>query len=290
MMLRNNNYLQKCLVGLMVLFAAMSSGSAYALLSSQPSVYEMSGKDVQITFTRANARGLAELSYRAPRISKVFVGDEVRILRSEIGLQVTVTLYQVPDLKTVTATVLIPDINLEGDAAAFKTTLLNTTHKTSIAGPDLVVGQVQSYYSRSLAGKASSGLALSSNLSGEVTLSPTCPGPVIQGQVCQQPYVGAAVQVLDESRNMVASAITTEKGMFDVYVMPGKYIIQVNGLKVSPIPLPTPIHYPGDPVLDLVTDDNTLTLSPYPLCPATPVAVPEQGSAIVSIVCDTGIR
>ncbi|HYN89322.1 MAG TPA: hypothetical protein VER55_12360, partial [Ardenticatenaceae bacterium] len=76
------------------------------------------------------------------------------VVESEIGRQVTVTLDEVPDLHTVTVTLLIPTINLEGRESSFATVAILTTARTSIRGPGLVEGPVQSYQCVALKGTA----------------------------------------------------------------------------------------------------------------------------------------
>ena len=68
------------------------------------------------------------------------------MVRTEIAQLVTVTLRQVPDLKTTTFTLLIPSIILNGrNSALFETTAFITSHHTTIAGLDLVEGPIQTY-------------------------------------------------------------------------------------------------------------------------------------------------
>ena len=69
---------------------------------------------------------------------------------------VTVTLETVPDLHTITLTLIVPDINLSDCATEFKTIVICTTHKTSIGGPNLIKGALQTYEVIELQGTASS--------------------------------------------------------------------------------------------------------------------------------------
>jgi hypothetical protein len=69
---------------------------------------------------------------------------------------ITVTLEVVPDLHTLSLTLLVPQINLgdAGAASAFSTLAIMTTHLTSIGGPDLVRGPLQTYEEVTLSGMA----------------------------------------------------------------------------------------------------------------------------------------
>ncbi len=274
---------------------------AFAEIRIQPSLYEMTGKDLQITYTTSNEDGEAQLDYHRFRKHLTFKGDEIRVQRTELGRLVTVTTRQVPDLKTETVSVLIPDINLEDTAAVFTTFAITTTHLTTIAGPDLVAGQVQSYRPKRLTGKASyDPTSIRPNLSGVVTFSPTCPGPQRIDHNCEQPYVGALVQLNDAFDNILATATTDQSGLFDMLVAPGEYIIRIAPIRIIPEPIPEPIPVPAPlptplpprevaPVTEVLADDDA-SLIRFPACPETAVSVPDQGSVFVRIRCDTGIR
>lgn len=63
-----------------------------------------------------------------------------------LGTLVTVTLETVPDLHTVTATLVLPDLGgLSGPVTHFGTFLVLTENRTSIGGPALVTGALQRY-------------------------------------------------------------------------------------------------------------------------------------------------
>jgi hypothetical protein len=237
-----------------------------------PNFYEFAGKNLTISYSTSSLTGEPQLTYRSSLRDLVFRGDEIRIRRSEMGRQVTVTLVQKPDLKAVTVTILIPDIHLDGSAVAISTILIRTVHKTSIGGPELVQGQVDSYQVRELRGMASRLDQLQWNLSGEVTLSPVCGGPQRPRQNCEAPFAGAWVQVLDTTEHIAASAMTDAYGLFAVSVALGSYTVRVGSLETGQ-PLPP---------------EGSLWV--YPICPETPVVVREPGSTFVSIDCDTGIR
>ena len=78
----------------------------------------------------------------------------VRRIDGEIGQQVTVIIEQIPDLRTVTFTLLLPAINLDEPETRFRTIGIIATHRTSIGGPDLVKGVLQTYRLKELRGTA----------------------------------------------------------------------------------------------------------------------------------------
>jgi len=83
-----------------------------------------------------------------------FRGDEIQLLQTPIGTLATVVLEQTPDLETLLLTLVLPDVNVDqrdDDVEAFA---VLTTSRTSIAGPQLVKGQIQTYRRIRLRGSA----------------------------------------------------------------------------------------------------------------------------------------
>lgn len=82
-----------------------------------------------------------------------FIGDDLDIVDTVLGQQVTVTLEQVPDLKVVTFTLVVPQVLL-ADSKPCKVEFpgVTATHHTTIAGPPL--GQGTSYELAMLPGEA----------------------------------------------------------------------------------------------------------------------------------------
>ena len=226
--------------------------------------YDFAGKNVSIFYSTPGPNGGALLSYRwGLKKPLLFGGDEIRVVRTEIAQLVTVTLRQIPDLKTKTFTLLIPSINLNGrNSALFETTGFITSHHTTIAGPDVVEGPIQTYVALKLLAQVSPVDFFSegrSGVIGKVTISPTCPGPQQPGQKCVDPFPDATVQILDSMDQIVGTAITDSRGLFAIRSEPGDYTIYFD--------------------LDGI----------FPRCPPTPITVLD-GLVAVTIDCDTGIR
>ncbi len=237
------------------------SGVANAAFDT-PNLYNLTGLGVQVSYATSSITGEARFSYSDTRQTLNFAGREIRELETEIGRQVSVTIESIPDLRTITFTLLIPAVNLQDTVARIQTTAIYTSHATSIGGPGLVAGQTQSYRSINLSGTASKVYYILpiSGISGTILLSPTCPGPLVVGTACVAPFAGATVVILDANGNIVARTAADRAGVFSINVAPGDYIVQV-------------------PV-------NTL----LPRCPNTKVNVPVNGYAAMEIVCDTGLR
>ncbi len=130
------------------------TGSEAVTASVQPNHFVITGAGIKLTYSTTSLNGLPLLTYKDSQHSLSFQGDEIRQLDSEIGQQITVTLEQVPDLRTVTFTLLLPTINLEEPEVHFRTTGIIMTGRTSIGGPDLVKGALQTYRLKDLRGTA----------------------------------------------------------------------------------------------------------------------------------------
>lgn len=121
-----------------------------------PNKFVLNGENFFVTYSTTSLIGVPMLTYRASQKVLTFSGNDIRVLHSEIGDQVTVTIHAIPDLLSVTLTIIIPVINLPGTKQVqFWTKAIFTTHKTSIGGPDLINGAIQSYRFEAVLGKAS---------------------------------------------------------------------------------------------------------------------------------------
>ncbi len=123
----------------------------------QPNIFDLkdAANHVHITYSTSGVDGRAHLGYTDPKLQRSFTGKEIRVLPSEIGALVSVTLDQAPDLHTITLTLLVPAINLQMTRAGISTKAILTTQHTSIGGPALVKGALQTYKVLTLQGTAS---------------------------------------------------------------------------------------------------------------------------------------
>ena len=108
----------------------------------QPNLFEFSCGETQISYSTSSFAGPPVFSYSGPKGEHNFSGDEIQTLSTALGTEVTVTLEEVPDLHTITLTVLIPAITLSpGDEESFESAGVFTTSSTTIAGPPAGVAQ-----------------------------------------------------------------------------------------------------------------------------------------------------
>ena len=126
-----------------------------AIASQTANLFELSCDDTQLTFSTSSFAGPPQLSYRGPEGDFDFSGDEIDTQATKLGTEVTVTLESVPDLHTITITLLLPSFTLDADGESeFETLAIKTTNHTTIAGPP--VGPAQSYEAIALHGVAKS--------------------------------------------------------------------------------------------------------------------------------------
>lgn len=117
-----------------------------AQTADAPNLFEFSSSydDTQITYSTSSLAGPPQFSYSGPKGDHSFTGGEITSLESALGTEVTVTLEAVPDLHTITLTLILPDIAIAfGEEHEFQTIGIFTTTATTIAGPP--PGAAQTY-------------------------------------------------------------------------------------------------------------------------------------------------
>jgi hypothetical protein len=126
-----------------------------AIATQTANLFELSCDETQLTFSTSSFAGPPQLSYHGPEGDFSFSGDEIDSQATKLGTEVTVTLDSVPDLHTITLTLLLPSFKLDADGESeFETLAIKTTNHTTIAGPP--VGPGQSYEAIRLHGVAKS--------------------------------------------------------------------------------------------------------------------------------------
>lgn len=120
----------------------------------QANLFELSGEDIQVTYASSSFAGPPLFSYRDSRINSQFSGEEISSVPSEIGELLTVTLEQIPDLRTVTFTLVLPVVTVlpASRGTYIQVPGITTTTHTTIVGPPL--GQQRTYSVVNLRGTA----------------------------------------------------------------------------------------------------------------------------------------
>ena len=120
----------------------------------EPNEYNLSGGDLSIQYSTTSVAGVPLFTFQHRGVRRAYRGDAIREVNTEIGRLVTVTMDEVPDLHTITLTLVVPGMNLDGNDGSMQTFALITTSLTSIGGPRLVKGQLTRHEQIGLTGHA----------------------------------------------------------------------------------------------------------------------------------------
>jgi hypothetical protein len=118
--------------------------------------FELSRGRSTISYTASNIAGKPVVTYHKGKVTRTFTGDEVRREKTALGTLVTVTLEVVSDGPTSLLTLVLPEV-LVGSDGPEKVSVPVVFHivQSSIAGPPLNPGQVQTYDVKTFTGTAS---------------------------------------------------------------------------------------------------------------------------------------
>lgn len=102
-------------------------------------LFELTGDDVDVTYSSSGITGQPQLSYRTPDTNLNFMGRDIQTAETALGSEHTVTLEQVSDLKVVTFTLILPPVHVNQLSAGTCISVpgVVTTSHTTIAGPAL---------------------------------------------------------------------------------------------------------------------------------------------------------
>jgi hypothetical protein len=131
-----------------------NGATTMAIAEQTANLFELQCDGTRITYSTTSFRGEPQLQYSGPEGELSFAGEEIQTLESALGTEVTVTLESVPDLHTITLTLLLPSFRLDDGESKFETLAIKTTTHTTIIGPP--VGPAQTYEAVALHGVARS--------------------------------------------------------------------------------------------------------------------------------------
>lgn len=118
-------------------------------------LYELQGDKVLVIYSTTNIVGQPLFTLQVGRKTLTFKTSEIKTTKSPMGTLVTVLTETVPDLRTVTFSLVLPDVNLQQSTKVnIKALAVVTTSKMSIGGSTGVKGAVQSYKVVTLSGTA----------------------------------------------------------------------------------------------------------------------------------------
>jgi hypothetical protein len=122
---------------------------------AEPNLFNLEGGGINVSYSVTSFGAVPLFSYTDQKRSVNRTGDEIRTDKTDLGTLVTVDVEQVPDLHTISFTLVVPRIRLAQGArsSAIHTIGVLTTNRTGIE-PQTIVGQVQSYQALTLCGTA----------------------------------------------------------------------------------------------------------------------------------------
>ena len=118
--------------------------------------FVLHGRDLSVTFGEAGLDGTPYFSYAKTGISLALKGNQIRVIATEIGKVVSVSIRMTIDTGSTSFTILIPRAMLTKGQVSIpiKTVGITTVHKSSIL-PMLNGGQRDLYTTTALSGTAS---------------------------------------------------------------------------------------------------------------------------------------
>jgi len=124
----------------------------------QTNLFDLHNATLKISYSSSSLNGQPQLSYQKGATTMNFHGNQLRQKSTEIGTLISVTLKNVPDLHSIVLSLLLPQVNIPTGQSQVQVSIkaIETTIRTSIAGPNLVKGQVQTYKTYTLKGTAQS--------------------------------------------------------------------------------------------------------------------------------------
>lgn len=104
---------------------------------TRANLFELSGETLQISFGSTSLLGGPSLSYRDQTTNQSFQGEEIQILETALGQEITVTVESIPDLRTVTFTLVLPIVTVlqQSSGTCIQTFGVTTMNPTTIKGP-----------------------------------------------------------------------------------------------------------------------------------------------------------
>ena len=124
----------------------------------QANLFELHNASLQVSYSASSLDGKPHLSYQKGGKTLNFRGSQLRQKQTEIGTLISVTLKAIPDSRTIVFSLLLPQVNVSTNQPPTQVSIkaFESTIRTSIGGPNLVKGQVQTCKVYSLRGTAQS--------------------------------------------------------------------------------------------------------------------------------------
>jgi hypothetical protein len=124
--------------------------STASLATTPAGLYECSGNGVTVNYMATDMGTPHSLKFAIGGKTFSGIDTEIREEVTVLGHLLTITRSAVPDIRTDTLTLLIPDVNVRNSGAykKFDTRIFSTRTRTSFGGPQFVEGVIQNNASR----------------------------------------------------------------------------------------------------------------------------------------------
>jgi hypothetical protein len=105
-----------------------------AVQSAGRTLFELTHDDTKIVYSPGSLDQAPSLHYAGPMGKYSFEGDEIQTHNSARGLEISVTLDRVSQLRTYTLTVFLPDLELEDttEAMSFQTVGIHSSRRRAM--------------------------------------------------------------------------------------------------------------------------------------------------------------
>jgi hypothetical protein len=121
----------------------------------QANRFVLKGDDgLEVTYDSTSFSGDARLDFRGATREKAWSGEQIRSTETPIGMLASAELEGVPDGYSILVSLLVPSVNVKDGEEEIETVLIETKIRTSIGGPQLVSGALQTYKLHSVRGTA----------------------------------------------------------------------------------------------------------------------------------------
>jgi hypothetical protein len=99
----------------------------------EPNSYDLSGHHLHITYSTSGIDGKPHFSYQDLHQTLDFSGDQIRLVETEIGALVSVTIRLTVDTGGTSFSLLIPRVNIPGEQTVpIRTEGVTTLHKFTL--------------------------------------------------------------------------------------------------------------------------------------------------------------
>jgi len=120
----------------------------------QANLFELSGDSIQVTYLTSGSEGVPLLSYRDGSLNRQFSGEKIKSVQTEIGELLTVEIEQIPEMRVVTFSLILPVVNVMPGTVGTHIQVLGITAVTYTNMTGEVLGQGKTYSQVNLTGTA----------------------------------------------------------------------------------------------------------------------------------------